>query len=233
MSPSDNKPSADALATPRKPGRPRLRGQSASMPDLILKIALEEFGHNGFEGTNIAEIAKRAGVAKPLVHYHFESKEKLWQAAVMHAMAKLTTEFSTLHFEIRDLDPMGILSVVIRRFTYFCARNHSMTNVVIQEVTRGTERGVWLTESFIKPTFLMAEAFLNSAMAKDELKPIHPGPLLSMISGAINGYFAFSGMLSELYGFDPLDENAARDHAELVVDVLLNGIRKRPQPVAD
>lgn len=228
MSSSDKTSPAEVQAKPRRPGRPRLRDQAGSAPDLILKVALEEFGHNGFEGTNIAEIAKRAGVAKPLVHYHFESKEKLWQAAIMHAMAKLTTEFSTLHFEVRDLEPMAILSVVIRRFTYFCARNHAMTNVVIQEITRGTERGIWLTDHFIKPTFLMAETFLKSAMQKNELKPVHPGPLLSMISGAINGYFAFSGMLSELYGFDPLDEKAASDHAELVVDVILNGIRARP-----
>ena len=61
----------------RRPGRPRLRDQAAPITEIILDLALQEFGHHGFEGTNIADIAERAGVAKPLVHYHFETKEKL------------------------------------------------------------------------------------------------------------------------------------------------------------
>ena len=43
----------------------------------ILQVALEEFAANGFEGTSMAHIARRAGVTQPLVHYHFASKDAL------------------------------------------------------------------------------------------------------------------------------------------------------------
>lgn len=216
-------------ATPakRKPGRPRLRSQAVPTTDTILDLALEEFGQHGFDGANIADIAKKAGVAKPLVHYHFETKEKLWQAAVMHAMDKLAAEFSNLAFELRDLDPIAALSVVVRRYTYFCARNYAVTNIVIQEVVRGTPRARWLSEIYLKPMFTIAEAFIGAAAARGQLRHQHPAHLLTMVQGAINGFFAFSNFVSEMYGIDPLTEESAGLHAEIVVDTLLNGIRIR------
>ena len=209
----------------RRPRRTRLRDQAAPITEIILDLALQEFGHHGFEGTNIADIAERAGVAKPLVHYHFETKEKLWQAAVGHAMEKLAREFRNLNFELKDLDPVAALSVVIRRYTYFCARNYAATNIVIQEVARGTDRAAWLSETYLKPMYLTAESFLQAAASQGSLREMNPAHFLSMVSGAINGFFAFSGLISEMYEFDALSEESASEHAEMVVDVLLNGLR--------
>ncbi|TAJ51420.1 MAG: TetR/AcrR family transcriptional regulator [Nevskiaceae bacterium] len=224
---SDSARPGNKTPSARRPGRPRLRDQGVPATEVILELALEEFGQHGFEGTNINEIAIKAGVAKPLIHYHFETKEKLWQAAVSHAMEKLAAEFRNLNFELKDLEPAAALGVVIRRFTFFCARNHAVTNIVIQEVVRGTERSRWLTETFLKPMFLLAESFLAAAEATGQLRNIHPAHLLSLVQGAINGFFAFSSMLSETYGINPLTEESAAEHAEIVVDILLNGLRVR------
>lgn len=211
----------------RKPGRPKMSDQNAPITEVILNLALEEFGQHGFEGANISNIAAKAGVAKPLVHYHFETKEKLWQMAVSYGMDKLTAEFKNLDFELRDLDPIALCNVVIRRYTYFCARNHALTNIVVQEVARGTERAQWITKLYIKPLFLAAESFLQAAIGKGGLRETNPAHLLSMVSGAINGFFAFSHVLSEVYEMDPLTEESAGKHAEMVVDILLNGLRAR------
>ncbi|MBP9023933.1 MAG: TetR/AcrR family transcriptional regulator [Spirochaetes bacterium] len=44
----------------------------------ILEAAIAEFGEKGFDGTRTGEIAKRAGVASGLLHYHFKTKENLY-----------------------------------------------------------------------------------------------------------------------------------------------------------
>ncbi len=221
----------DTPATPRKrrPGRPRSRDSGTSATDAILELALEEFGLHGYEGANIGDIAAKAGVAKPLVHYHFENKDKLWHSAVAFGMEKLTAEFRNLNFELKDLDPVAALSVVIRRYTYFCARNHSVTNIVVQEIGRGSERAKWLRETYLQPMYLVAESFLNVAVSTNQFRKVEPAHLLSMISGAINGFFAFSDLLNEMYGLDPLTEESASEHAEMVVDILLNGLRIHPE----
>ncbi len=44
----------------------------------ILEAAEEAFLRRGFAETSTAEIAKKAGVTKSLIHHHFGSKKKLW-----------------------------------------------------------------------------------------------------------------------------------------------------------
>src|SRR5919206_179985 len=55
----------------------------------ILTAALEVFGERGFSGASTREIAARAGVTQPLVHYHFATKDALWRAAVDELFAAL------------------------------------------------------------------------------------------------------------------------------------------------
>ena len=42
----------------------------------ILRAAEQEFMQKGFDGARMVEIAKRAGVGHPLLHYHFHTKEE-------------------------------------------------------------------------------------------------------------------------------------------------------------
>lgn len=46
----------------------------------ILDAAEIVFAKNGFAGASVREIANKAGVAQALIHYHFNTKEKLFEA---------------------------------------------------------------------------------------------------------------------------------------------------------
>lgn len=46
----------------------------------ILDAAETEFAECGFDGASMRAIARRAGVHQPLIHYHFDSKERLFEA---------------------------------------------------------------------------------------------------------------------------------------------------------
>ena len=52
----------------------------------ILEAALMSFAERGYEGTTIAQIAERAGVARGLVSYYFPAKEQLLQALLGDAL---------------------------------------------------------------------------------------------------------------------------------------------------
>ena len=49
----------------------------------LIAAAMELFANNGFGGTSISSIAKKAGVSKGLVYNYFESKEALVKEIVM------------------------------------------------------------------------------------------------------------------------------------------------------
>src|SRR6202044_1014986 len=48
----------------------------------ILEAAIREFSENGLAGARTEQIAAAAGVNKALLYYYFESKEKLYSAAL-------------------------------------------------------------------------------------------------------------------------------------------------------
>ncbi len=55
------------------------RAKATSKED-ILDAAERLFGKFGFDGTSMREIAQEAGVAQALLHYHFKTKEGLFEA---------------------------------------------------------------------------------------------------------------------------------------------------------
>src|SRR4029079_6061865 len=46
----------------------------------LLDVALEVFAHSGYHDTSMNDVAEAAGVTKPVLYQHFESKRELYQA---------------------------------------------------------------------------------------------------------------------------------------------------------
>jgi len=55
----------------------------------ILQSAKEIFMAKGMDGARMQEIADRAGINKPLVHYYFRNKETLFLAVFNQAIQEL------------------------------------------------------------------------------------------------------------------------------------------------
>ncbi len=56
--------------------------RAAETKTRILEAALREFSENGLAGARTEQIAAAAGVNKALLYYYFESKDKLYAAAL-------------------------------------------------------------------------------------------------------------------------------------------------------
>jgi AcrR family transcriptional regulator len=65
-------------------GCAKVAGTSAR--ERILRAAAHLYALHGFQGASVREIAEAAGVTKPLVLYHFESKEKLFATLLREAV---------------------------------------------------------------------------------------------------------------------------------------------------
>ena len=55
----------------------------------LLEVALEVFARNGYHDTSMNDIAEAAGVTKPVLYQHFDSKRDLYQALLDEAGARL------------------------------------------------------------------------------------------------------------------------------------------------
>ncbi|MGH9133180.1 MAG: TetR/AcrR family transcriptional regulator [Ilumatobacteraceae bacterium] len=83
---------ADARAS-----SPRL--SATARREQILDVALEVFGRAGYHGTSMNDVAEAAGVTKPVLYQHFDSKRELYRALLeevgnrlLSAIAKATAD---------------------------------------------------------------------------------------------------------------------------------------------
>lgn len=65
--------------------------RSAETRGRILDAALSEFAAHGLAGARTEQIATSAGVNKALIYYYFESKEKLYAAALENVAERVVT----------------------------------------------------------------------------------------------------------------------------------------------
>lgn len=81
-------------------GPRRRQRRKDARPSEIIDAGLKLFSENGFAGTRLEDVARRAGIAKGTVYLYFPSKEALFEAAVkermvsnMEAMGQLVASF--------------------------------------------------------------------------------------------------------------------------------------------
>jgi TetR/AcrR family transcriptional repressor of bet genes len=97
---------AAAAAKPARRGRP-----STGARERILEAAIEVLKSDGYAGLTIAKVAAGAGESKPLVAYHYGSKQGLVQAAGRSIAQMITDEVldavdgaTTIEAVIRGVD---------------------------------------------------------------------------------------------------------------------------------
>jgi AcrR family transcriptional regulator len=61
-------------------------GAIESARERILHAAARLYALHGYEGTSMSRIAAEAGVKKPLIFYHFETKERLFSSLLREAL---------------------------------------------------------------------------------------------------------------------------------------------------
>jgi len=77
--------------------------------DKILAVALELFAQNGYQGTSIAQIAKKAKISKGLMYNYFKNKEKLLEAIVLEGFNKIMEMDYGLSKSVKPADKLKSL----------------------------------------------------------------------------------------------------------------------------
>ena len=80
-------------------------------------------------------------MAKPLIHYHFVSKDALWQAAVADAFGDLQTELTLFQAQLMALTPLDAVRQMARQLVVFAARHPQLVRIVVDETGKGGPRG--------------------------------------------------------------------------------------------
>src|SRR3989449_8501913 len=161
----------------RRAGRARRaagrRGAGAGARDergaAILAAALEEFAARGFAATRLADVARRAGVAKGTIYLHFRDKESLFQELVRAMLSPLvgTIEAAAL----RDLPVRAVVEMIVDLFVneIYGTRRKDVIRLIISEGARFPKLAEFYYREVIARVLPVMRALLTRAVERGEL----------------------------------------------------------------
>jgi len=109
----------------------------------ILKIASREFAKYGYTGVSMDAIAKKAGISKAAIYYHFKNKASLFEEVVMPKVQKLIDEI----YSFEDKDPKEELKHYIASYAKIFRKYPCFAAVLAHEFVDG---GRDLSDEIIK-----------------------------------------------------------------------------------
>ncbi|MGA8042782.1 MAG: TetR family transcriptional regulator [Terracidiphilus sp.] len=183
------------------------RDRAAETRRRILDAALNEFSSFGLAGARTERIAAAAGVNKALLYYYFESKEKLYLAA-LQMIADKTRERSLAVLQ-RNVSPgERLLRAALDHFDRILAQ-HEFQSMMQQEMMRHHkgESGAMplLVERVFAPLQEMYQSTLQEGMKTGELIEADWLQMELAALGANVFYFLSAPVWRMMMPFEPLD----------------------------
>jgi AcrR family transcriptional regulator len=140
-------------------GRPARQDGDTATPARLLEAAARAFGARGFEGATLAEIARAAGIRRPSLLYHYETKEALYAAVVQQVFAELGAILGSARDGGDDF--AGQLERVVDRLVELVRRRPDAARLVLRELLDGRGPGQALLLAAAVPVLDQAERFVR------------------------------------------------------------------------
>jgi AcrR family transcriptional regulator len=218
----------DTAANPggRRPGRPLKSAEDAAIT--IRRAALEVFSRKGYQGASIGDIAAAAQVARPLIHYHFASKEEVWRAGIIDAVSTLKAELDQIQQAILLDQSEHTTKLIIRRLLGFAALHYHFVRIVVDETTKGGPRSEWLITNFLLPLYEIGGGLIAGFIKGPAIKGVNnPAQhLIPIIFGAVNFAFLDAEFIQRAYGADVFSKSYLDQHAELLARLFIPLIKQ-------
>lgn len=231
--PARTRKTSTAAPRRRRQGRPPLgdAGPDATR-NALLDAATKLFARLGYEPVTTGAIAAEAGVTQSIVHYHFGSKQKIWEAAIDRLMAERIAFYENLAEKPGGMDPLTRLKLLTKGLVYANAHNPDFARVTVHEGSVPGDRMHWLVESYMKTAFDKFEGAIRDAMAAGAIRemPLRDVTLIIVFGASL--IFTFSGMIERMYGTPLTDPEAATSYADSFIDIVFNGLKPDGAPGA-
>ncbi len=189
------------------------RGMSERTKAEIVAAARRLFAEKGFTAVSIRDIAKAAGVTHGLVHYYFNTRERLMEEVVR---AEVTSGVEMLLANPAD-DPADARDVMRRVLRHFMTEKRTSLTLIARAELIGLEPEKWRAPDSGGPLAMMAQRL---AGMQDQAAPdghrLDPALVGAYIGAAM---FALSFMSPWLFSAVGLAADAYETRVDELVEV--------------
>jgi len=196
--------------------------RSAETRTRILDTAIREFAENGLAGARTEQIAAAAGVNKALLYYYFESKEKLYAAALDEVSGRVRDRSMALF--LREGSPgERLLRAALDHFDRnFTQRDfQSLMQQEMMRLHRGEEGELpILVKRIFAPLQAMFFALVREGIASGELIDVDWLQLVLSSLGSNVFYFLSAPVWRQVLPFEPFDPEVLKSRRVALIQFL-------------
>jgi TetR/AcrR family transcriptional regulator len=185
----------------------------------IMEAADGLFGECGFDGTTVQRISEVSRTNKALIHYHFKSKEGLFESVLDRYFEHLSDTLQTALLGEGPLDER--LGKLVDRYMDFLEKNRNFVHIIQREVNGGKQMQRVIRH--MVPIFRLVLRAIQEAYPSTRSADIAAEQLLVSGYGMIVSYFTYANLLKHILPSDPMSrENllARREHIHRMIGII-------------
>ena len=141
---------------------------AAGKADEILDAAATLFAARGFDGTSFRDITAAMGAKRPLILYHFGSKEELWRRAMRRIVDRFDARMALVALPPPDRPDRERVTAALRAYLDTLVAVPEYGQVLLREGVASGPRLDWIVRNFV-PAFAIY-FHLSDSFAQDRLR---------------------------------------------------------------
>ena len=174
----------------------------------IIEAAKSLFIEKGFAETSMSDIAAKAGINRPSLHYYFRTKDRMFQAVFGEIVQKILPRLHNI-ITTRELPIAERIRSVVDAYYEVLSNNPTLPLFAMREIQRDAGYVVKaINESPMRPTFVKLVDSLREEMAEGKLNTVPLPVLLYTFYGLLTVPFLTKGLMGRLMD----DEECIFDH---------------------
>lgn len=192
----------------------------------ILEAAADEFARHGLAGARVDRMARRAGVNKAMIYYHFSSKEALYQSIIDGQLSRVADSASEVIDAEVELEQA--LRIASEAYHAVFVAERRFGPILLHELADGGER---LKRSLRRLVFQRGlpqrvEKLIRAGVRRGRFRRVDGRQVLISFVGMNLFYLMMAPIAATVWEID--DEDKFRDQRPAhIVDLFMRGIEKR------
>jgi AcrR family transcriptional regulator len=171
----------------------------------IVETAIRTIATRGYSQASLAEIARRAGISKGVISYHFEGKEEL-VAEILSRLLREPTDFIKTRVDAADRAMDRLRAYVTANFEFMKTHRDNYVALVDLWESRASGAGNRFGAEAYGPSRTYLSRILETGHESGEFRELDHGTVASVIQAAIDGV-----MLQWVFEESAIDLDACRD----------------------
>jgi TetR/AcrR family transcriptional regulator len=181
----------------------------------IVHVAIDVFGESGFGGARIDEVARRVGIRRPSILYHFPDKQNLYQAAIGEVVREIADRIRETETESGDR-----LEAIIDTWIDFVIQWPNAARLLLRQMIDSEPMEIRDARPTIDAVFRAIAAAIEEQAGPEQGKPIEVVEFTLVLASTSLVWVASRSAVEGALGIDTLSPQAVQRHRRMLHNLM-------------